>query len=123
MENPQRSSRWRDEEYDKVVAVKDVYYQENVQIEKARQKKKSELLNGGQSGMTSREEPLVFNSNEDVPSPTTEEVRTSIQRLKNNQSASSDGIPAELLKAADINFINAFHQLLVKIWNAETMPN
>ena len=73
--------------------------------------------------MTPQEETLVFNSNEDVPQPTTEEVQSAIQRLKNNKSAGSDGIPAELLKAAGINFIDAFHQLLVKIWNAETMPN
>ena len=83
----------------------------------------SELLNGDHSRMTPQEETLVFNSNEDVPQPTTEEVRSAIQRLKNNKSAGSDGIPAELLKAAGTNFIGAFHQLLVKIWNAETMPN
>ena len=82
----------------------------------------SELLNGDHSRMAPKEETLVFNSNEDVPQPTTEEVRSAIQRLKNNNSAGSDGIPAELLKAASINSIDAFHLLLVKIWNAETMP-
>uniref|UniRef100_T1GL34 Uncharacterized protein n=1 Tax=Megaselia scalaris TaxID=36166 RepID=T1GL34_MEGSC len=52
----------------------------------------------------------------DVPLPTTE-VRSAIQRLKTNTSAGSDGIPAELLKAAGINFIPAFHQLLEKmVW-------
>uniref|UniRef100_T1GQ74 Uncharacterized protein n=1 Tax=Megaselia scalaris TaxID=36166 RepID=T1GQ74_MEGSC len=50
--------------------------------------------------MAPQEEPLVFNSKEDVPSPTTEEVRSTIQRLRNNQSAGSAAIPAELLKAA-----------------------
>ena len=52
--------------------------------------------------MTPQEETLVFNSNEDVPQPTTEEVQSAIQRLKNNKSAGSDGIPAELLKAAGL---------------------
>uniref|UniRef100_T1GNJ8 Uncharacterized protein n=1 Tax=Megaselia scalaris TaxID=36166 RepID=T1GNJ8_MEGSC len=65
--------------------------------------------------MTPQEEMLIFNSNEDVPPPTTEEVRSGIQRLKNHKSAGSDGISAELLKAADINIIDAFRQLLVKI--------
>ena len=51
------------------------------------------------------------------------QVRYAIQRLKNNKSAGPDGIPAELLKAACINFCDAFHQLLVKIWNAQRMPN
>uniref|UniRef100_T1GCW1 Reverse transcriptase domain-containing protein n=1 Tax=Megaselia scalaris TaxID=36166 RepID=T1GCW1_MEGSC len=55
---------------------------------------------------------------ENVPSPT-KEVRNAIHRLKNNKSAGPDCIRAELLKAADINYIDAFHQLLVKIWNAE----
>ena len=73
--------------------------------------------------MIPQEEPLVFNSNEDVPSPTIEEVRNAIQRIKKNKSAGagSDGIRESL--TAGINFIDAFHQLLVKIWNAVTMPN
>lgn len=81
-----------------------------------------ELLNGEQSSETPQEESIDFENNEDVPPPTIQEVENAIQSLKNNKSAGSDGIPAELLKAAGTTFISAFHQLLVKIWNAESMP-
>ena len=47
---------------------------------------------------------------------------TAIQRLKNNKSDGSDGIPAELLKAAGSSFNRAFHLLLTKIWMEEEMP-
>ena len=60
--------------------------------------------------MTPQEETLV--SNEDVPQPTTEEVRSAIQRLKNNKSAGSDGISAELLKAAGTYF---FDRCLIEV--------
>lgn len=42
--------------------------------------------------------------------------------MKNHKSAGTDGIPAELLKAAGANFNSVFHQLLTKIWNEEKMP-
>ena len=45
-----------------------------------------------------------------------------IQRLKNNKSAGTDGIPAELFKAAGSGFNKEFHQILLKIWNSEEMP-
>lgn len=83
-----------------------------------------ELLNGDESRPTpSVDDSCIFDNNEDVPPPTLEEVQKAIQNLKNNKSAGTDGIPAELLKAAGTNFISAFHQLLCKIWNAETMPD
>ena len=65
---------------------------------------------------------VVFGNNLDVPPPTEAEVQKAVQRLKNNKSAGSDGIPAELLKAAGANFISTFHQLLTEIWTAESMP-
>ena len=62
-----------------------------------------------------------YDNTADVPPPSTQEVQKAIQALKNNKSAGSDGIP-ELLKAAGANFTSAFHQLLIKIWIAESMP-
>lgn len=82
-----------------------------------------ELLNGDGSRTTPHpENSSTYGNNEDIPPPTLEEVQKAIHSMKNNKSAGSDGIPAELLKAAGANFISAFHQLLCKIWNAETMP-
>jgi hypothetical protein len=84
----------------------------------------TELLNGEESRQTPHNgiPDIEYNNNEDVPPPTFSEVQTAIQRLKNNKSAGTDGIPAELLKAAGTNFISAFHLLLQKIWIAESMP-
>ena len=82
----------------------------------------NKLLNGNQRRMPLQEELLVFISNEDVPLPTTEEVRAN-QKLKNNKCTCSNSIPAQLLKAAGINVIDGFHQLLFKIWNVQTMRN
>uniref|UniRef100_T1GMH5 Reverse transcriptase domain-containing protein n=1 Tax=Megaselia scalaris TaxID=36166 RepID=T1GMH5_MEGSC len=53
------------------------------------------MKNGDESRMTPQQKPLVFNS---------EEVRSAIQKLKNNKSTGSDGIPAELLKSANHKF-------------------
>ena len=83
----------------------------------------TELLNGDENRVIpSNEIPFVFGNNVDVPPPTEAEVQKAAQNLKNNKSAGSDGIPAELLKAAGANFISTFHQLLTKIWTAESMP-
>uniref|UniRef100_T1GAT0 Reverse transcriptase domain-containing protein n=1 Tax=Megaselia scalaris TaxID=36166 RepID=T1GAT0_MEGSC len=76
---------------------------------------KNSSANCDKSRMTPQKESLDFNCNEDIPSLTTEEVRNIIQRFKYNKSAGSDGIPAEVLKSAGINFIDSFHELLVKI--------
>lgn len=85
----------------------------------------SKLLNGDDNRVTPQRrlpEP-PFQNTEDVPPPTRAEVNESIQRMKNNKSAGIDGIPAELFKAAGTSFNSAFHQLLTKIWNEETMPD
>lgn len=82
-----------------------------------------ELLNGDCDRLTPQtRNSLDFDNIDDVPPPTLEEVQKAIHSLKNNKSAGSDGIPAELLKAAGTNFNSTFHQLLYKIWNAENMP-
>ena len=86
----------------------------------------SELLNGEHRATTQEEENPVsnpqYNNNEVVPPPTRAGVVTAIQRLKNNKSAGSDGIPAELFKAAGDTFIDCFHQLITQIWIEEKMP-
>ena len=63
----------------------------------------TELLNGSDSRITPQsEDSFHFHNTEDVPPPTISEVDTAIQRLKNNKSPGSDGIPAELLKPVPI---------------------
>jgi hypothetical protein len=53
--------------------------------------------------------------------PTREEMIASIDKL-NNKSASRDGITAEVVKNAGDNLINHLHELMVDVWNKETMP-
>nr|XP_043068191.1 uncharacterized protein LOC122321607 [Drosophila bipectinata] len=45
----------------------------------------------------------IYGTDIEVPIPSHIEVKDAIQRLKNNKSAGADGLPAELLKAADWN--------------------
>ncbi|MDQ9586889.1 hypothetical protein, partial [Serratia marcescens] len=58
-----------------------------------------ELLKGNESRTSSQgNQSQKFKNNENVPPPTRAEVDKAIQRFKNNKSAGTDGIPAELLK-------------------------
>uniref|UniRef100_T1GG83 Uncharacterized protein n=1 Tax=Megaselia scalaris TaxID=36166 RepID=T1GG83_MEGSC len=75
MQKLQRLSGWRDEEYDKTVAEKDLLYlkkcpKKHESISKQKEDFFKELL-----------------SNEDIPRLTRVEVDKAIQRLKNNKSA------------------------------------
>ncbi|MEQ5162530.1 hypothetical protein ABN196_17975 [Proteus terrae] len=82
-----------------------------------------EQLNGNESRTSPQgNQSQKFQNNEDVPPPTRAEVDKDIQRLKNNKSAGTDGIPAELLKTAGASFNRIFHQILTNIWSSEKMP-
>uniref|UniRef100_T1GMU7 Uncharacterized protein n=1 Tax=Megaselia scalaris TaxID=36166 RepID=T1GMU7_MEGSC len=69
-----------------------------------------ELLNGTESRTFPQENQFQkFQNNEDVTPPTRVEVDKAIHyRLKNNKSASTDGIPDELLKTAGSSFYRIF---------------
>lgn len=60
---------------------------------------------------------------ENLTPPTFEEVRISIQSLKNNKSPGSDGLAAELFKAGGDNLVGCMHQIMVRIWKEECMPD
>ena len=59
----------------------------------------------------------------EVPPPSHDEVRVAVQRLKKNKEAGADGLPAELCKAGGDELIGCMHQLISKIWLAESMPD
>ncbi|XP_073817543.1 uncharacterized protein [Musca autumnalis] len=72
---------------------------------------------------------LVSNSSEDdedgmgcIP-PGQDEVKTAINRLKNNKAAGADGLPAELFKTGGDALIRCMHQLVSTIWQEERVPD
>uniref|UniRef100_T1GSW9 Uncharacterized protein n=1 Tax=Megaselia scalaris TaxID=36166 RepID=T1GSW9_MEGSC len=71
--------------------------------------------------ITNKKEVLMQNNDEVIP-PLKTVVDRAIQRLKNNKSAGTDGIPAELLTVAGVTFNDVFHRLLCNIWISEKMP-
>ena len=81
-------------------------------------------MNGNEAPQRDPQETTAttFQNAEEVQPPNRKEVDEAIARLKNNKSAGTDEIPAELLKEAGATFKDYFHQLIVKIWNEERMP-
>jgi hypothetical protein len=61
-------------------------------------------------------------TNDDQPSPSLEEVREAIGRLKNWKAAGSDEMPPELLKYGGEELNSAIHKLIVEVWKQERMP-
>ena len=58
----------------------------------------------------------------DEPIPTFDAVKNATQKLKNNKAPGIDLIQAELIKKASPDFVEHTHQLVIKIWTTETIP-
>lgn len=54
--------------------------------------------------------------------PSLEETKKAIKRLKNNKSPGSDSLPSELFKYGGDALVAEIHMLMVKVWNLEVMP-
>ncbi|MGI4816809.1 MAG: reverse transcriptase domain-containing protein [Janthinobacterium lividum] len=82
-----------------------------------------DTLNGdgdaAETSMAALQKPPVYDDHV-IETPSIAEVRTAIQRLKNNKSAGLDNIPAELLKFGGEGVANHIHQIIAKIWTDET---
>ena len=85
----------------------------------------SEILNREAPENPVTEEDVVMQEIAEisVDPPTTTEIKSAIQRLKNGKAAGNDLIVAELLKA-DVDFTTEkVKQLLDKIWQQEKIPD
>ncbi|MCG8432081.1 MAG: reverse transcriptase family protein, partial [Candidatus Omnitrophica bacterium] len=54
--------------------------------------------------------------------PTRDEVEKAIRKLKNNKASGLDGIAAELMKYGPTEMISKLHQLIIRIWEREEVP-
>ena len=72
-----------------------------------------------ETSMTVLQKPPSYDDHV-IEAPTIAEVRTAIQRLKNNKSAGLDNIPAELFKFGGDSLADHLHQIIDKIWTEET---
>ncbi|XP_053661567.1 uncharacterized protein LOC128710733 [Anopheles marshallii] len=85
-------------------------------------------LNGAQArnlglGVECRiEQHISLVAGDEVPTPSLEEVTSVIKQLKNNKSAGSEGLAAELFKMGPERLAVSMHQLIVKVWEQEELP-
>ena len=54
--------------------------------------------------------------------PTKDEVKTVVDKIKNNKTPGPDGIPSEILKQGYKYMEHRIYELIVKIWNEERIP-
>jgi len=82
-----------------------------------------ELLNKELSDqhVTSQKTYQVY-SDINEPTPTLDEVKNAIQKLKDYKAPGIDLIQAELIKKASPDFVECTHQLITKISTTETIP-
>ena len=55
--------------------------------------------------------------------PTIEEIKKAIHETISGRASGKDGIPAEIYKAAGPDTLGAFHDVLLTVWEKETMPD
>ena len=54
--------------------------------------------------------------------PTLDEVKKAVGQINSGQAAGMDGNPAELFKSAGLGTFRSSHDILISIWEEETMP-
>jgi hypothetical protein len=81
-----------------------------------------DLLNANIDNLAAGDvEETTFDQNED-DTPTLEEVRRAVNKLKNGKSPGSDEIPGELIKYGGEDLLLQIHILIKQIWKDKKMP-
>ncbi|CAD7087998.1 unnamed protein product [Hermetia illucens] len=80
-----------------------------------------ELLNNQNIGEL--EVPPTEDDGQILPPPSLGETVRAIHRLKNHKSPGADGITAELVKYGGDQLHQVVHQLVLKVWDSESMPD
>ena len=81
------------------------------------------LLNGEDTEAQDNDPSILGDDGREVATPTLEEVKKAISSLKSNKAPGPDSIPAELLKHGGEELAKALHEIIVEVWNSETMPD
>ncbi|KAL1448299.1 hypothetical protein WDU94_008926, partial [Cyamophila willieti] len=77
------------------------------------------------NGETTNEQQVVEkvqNVQPQIEPPSFVEVQQAIKELKNNKAPGEDGISTEVLKAGGITLATKIHELILEIWENETLP-
>ena len=82
----------------------------------------NELLNGDATMDPSPEVEHFPDDGVWVDLPTYGEVKNAIASLKNNKSPGPDSIPAELFKHGGEKLVDVLHNVIVRVWQSEILP-
>jgi hypothetical protein len=83
-----------------------------------------ELLNTGADEIVSQDRrPYETDDGKVFEPPSLDEVVTAIGGLKNNKAPGLDGLPAELFKTGCDELHAKLHQLIVRVWTEEKLPD
>jgi hypothetical protein len=65
----------------------------------------------------------IINDNQEVNTPSYNEIYYIINNLKTNKAAGSDNIPPELIKNGGRTLRKTLHKLILNIWDNEQLPD
>ena len=82
-----------------------------------------ELLNDGvNEDISTCRRPYEIDDGKEFDPPSLDEVAAAISGLKNNKAPGMDYLPAELFKTGCEKLIAELHQLIVRVWTEERLP-
>ena len=84
----------------------------------------NELLNSGvDESLSNDRRTYERDDGKEFEPPSLDEVAAAINCLKNNKAPGLDNLPAELFKTGCEELTTVLHQLIVRMWNEEKLPN